>query len=179
LRLTSKEAAYISVSAALIYIGTSIAIPMPKPLGVWHFGDIFTFIVCVLFGPIVGGFASGIGPMLFDVWNPLWGSVFIVYAPATLVIRGIMGVILGSLRTVFRRHVYVSEVFAMAVAVSVKNFGYFFYDYYLYGAVAFLDLVTFFPMSALFVAITIPILATVRKVLGIQYLIQPSAKKGD
>jgi len=39
-KITSKEAAYISVMAALIYVVTSIAIPMPRPLGIWHFVDI-------------------------------------------------------------------------------------------------------------------------------------------
>jgi uncharacterized membrane protein len=78
LKITSKEAAYISVMAALIYVATSIAIPMPKPLGIWHFGDIMTFITGILFGPVVGLFASAIGPTLFDIWNPLHGSGYVV-----------------------------------------------------------------------------------------------------
>ena len=75
LRVAPKEAAYISTLAALIYITTSIAIPMPRPLGIWYFGDIMTFIVGIFFGPIVGLFASAIGPTLFDIWNPLHGRI--------------------------------------------------------------------------------------------------------
>ena len=66
LKITSKEAAYISVMAALIYVATSIAIPMPKPLGIWHFGDMMTFITGILFGPVVALFASAISVLLQD-----------------------------------------------------------------------------------------------------------------
>ena len=170
-KITSKEAAFIAVMAALIYVATSIAIPMPRPLGIWHFGDIMTFIVGILFGPIVALFASAIGPTLFDIWNPIHGSGYVVYAPATLIIRGLMGWILGTLRGVFKEKRQFSEIVAMVVAVTVKNFGYFFYDYYLYGPVAYLDLITFFPMDALYILVTIPLLKTLRRLINRDYII--------
>lgn len=170
-KITSKEAAFISVMAALIYVATSIAIPMPRPLGIWHFGDIMTFITGILFGPIVALFASAIGPTLFDIWNPVHGSAYVVYAPATLIIRGSMGWILGTLRAVFKGKRQISEIVAMVVAVTVKNFGYFFYDYYLYGPVAYLDLITFFPMDALYILVTIPLLKTLRRLINRDYII--------
>jgi uncharacterized membrane protein len=171
LEITSGEAAYISVMSALIYIATSIAVPMPRPLGIWHFGDIMTFTTGILFGPVVSLFASAIGPALFDVWNPLHGSIYVVYAPATLVIRGFMGWILGSLRSAFRTKPHASEILAMAVAITEKNIGYFLYDYYLYGPVAYLDLVTFFPMDALYVVLTVPLIAALRRLLGRMYIV--------
>src|SRR4030042_1627684 len=109
-KITSQEAAFISVMAALIYVATSIAIPMPRPLGIWHFGDIMTFITGILF-------------------------------------------------------------VAMVLAVTVKNFGYFFYDYYLYGPVAYLDLITFFPADALYILVTIPLLKTLRRLINRDYII--------
>lgn len=171
LKVTSRETAYISVMAASIYIATSIAVPMPRPLGIWHFGDVITFITGILFGPVVAMFASAIGPTLFDIWNPLHGSAYVVYAPATLVIRGFMGWILGSLRGVLKGKPRSSEILAMAVAVTAKNIGYFLYDYYLYGPVAYLDLITFFPMDALYIIVTIPVLAALRRLLGTEYII--------
>ncbi|MBS7623792.1 ECF transporter S component [Candidatus Bathyarchaeota archaeon] len=173
LKITSREAAYISVMAASIYVATSIAVPMPRPLGIWHFGDVITFITGILFGPIVALLASAIGPTLFDVWNPLHGSSYIVYAPATLVIRGFMGWILGSLRGVFRGKPRSSEILAMVAAVTEKNIGYFLYDYYLYGPVAYLDLVTFFPMDALYIILTVPLLTALRRLLGRMYIVPP------
>lgn len=177
LKIKPKEAAYISAMAALIYISTSIAVPMPRPLGIWHFGDIITFITAILFGPFVGLFASAIGPTLFDIWNPLYGGSYAIYAPATLVIRGAMGWILGSLRGSLRGKPRSSEVLAMAVAVTVKNVGYFLYDYYLFGPVAYLDLITFFPMAVLYILVTIPLLKTLRKLLNMEYIV-PLREKG-
>jgi uncharacterized membrane protein len=170
-KVTSRQAAFISVMAAFIYVATSIAVPMPRPLGVWHFGDVMTFITGILFGPVVALFASAIGPTLFDVWSPLHGSAYVVYAPATLVIRGFMGWMLGSLRSVLKGKPRFSEILAMAIAVTVKNTGYFVYDYYLYGPVAYLDLITFFPMDALYIIVTVPVLAALRRLLGTEYII--------
>jgi hypothetical protein len=82
-----------------------------------------------------------------------------------------MGWILGSLRAVFRNKRQISEILAMVVAVTVKNFGYFFYDYYLYGPVAYLDLVTFFPVDALYILVTIPLLKTLRRLINRDYII--------
>jgi len=172
-KLGTQRVAYGAVMAALIYLGTSIAVPMPRPLGVWHFGDIVTFIVCILFGPVVGGLSSAIGPTLFDVWNPLYGSQYIYYAPATLVIRGCMGVLLGSIRALGGRNSRMWEAAAMAIAVAEKNLGYFLYDLSLFGmGVALLDL-TFFPVDALFIIVTVPLIYAIRKSLGKTYVISP------
>jgi len=178
-RLGAREVAYSAVMAALIYVGTSIAIPMPRPLGIWHFGDIITFIVCILFGPVVGGLSSAIGPTFFDLWNPLYGSQYMYYAPATLVIRGCMGVLLGSIRALVRGKVKAWEVVAMAIAVTEKNFGYFAYDLSLFGlGVALFDL-TFFPMDAIFIVVTLPILYALRSRLGRMYIIPPKSLEGQ
>ncbi|MCS7369032.1 MAG: ECF transporter S component [archaeon GBS-70-058] len=162
----------ISASAfatALVYVMTCIAVPMPKPLGVWHAGDIASFISSILFGPIVGGFACGVGAALFDIWNPLYQSSFIIWAPATLIIRGIMGFMLGKLRRIIPSRPRLSEVLAMIISHVWKNFAYFAYDYYLFGPVAYLDLLTFFPLSAIDIAITVPLLAVIRKSIGKEY----------
>jgi len=144
---------------------------MPKPLGVWHIGDIASFIVAILFGPLIGAFACGVGPMLFDIWNPLWGSSFIIWAPATLIIRGFMGFLLGKMRKIIPGKPRYSEIISMVVASIQKNICYFLYDYMLFGAVAYLDLITFFPLSALDIIIVIPLLALIRKILKVEYVI--------
>jgi uncharacterized membrane protein len=43
-RSSSKVIAIMSVMTALVYAMTAISIPMPKPLGVWHLGDIASFV---------------------------------------------------------------------------------------------------------------------------------------
>lgn len=179
MRVSAKHVAYAGVSAALVYIATSISIPMPPPLGVWHLGDIASLIVAILFGPYIGAFACGVGAMLFDVYNPLWGSQFIVWAPATIVIRGVLGLLVGFLRSVISRYPKYSEIIAMAIGVTEKNFGYFLYDFMLFGPVAYMDLVTFFPLDAVSIVVTIPLLAAIRASLRVQYLIPPPLWKGS
>jgi uncharacterized membrane protein len=168
---TSKIVALTSVMTALVYATTCISVPMPKPLGVWHIGDIASFVVAFLCGPLIGAFACGVGAMLFDVWNPLWGGAFVSWAPATIVIRGFMGFLLGKLRRIFPERPMLSELVAMILAATQKNFCYFLYDYVISGPAAFLDLVTFFPLSAVDIIVTIPLLVSVRKTLKIEYLV--------
>lgn len=169
-RFTSMMIASAGIMAAFVYAMTSISVSMPKPLGVWHMGDIASFIVAILYGPFVGAFACGVGAMIFDIWNPLWGSSYITYAPATLVIRGLMGFLLGTLRRTIPAKSRTSELIAMVIASVEKNISYFIYDYALLGSVAYMDL-TFFPLSALDIAITIPLLISLRKALKIEYVI--------
>lgn len=168
---SSKIVALASVMTALVYAATSISIPMPQPLGVWHIGDIASFIVAFLCGPLIGAFSCGVGAMLFDVWNPLWGGAYISWAPATILIRGFMGFMLGKLRRILPKRPMLSELIAMILAATQKNICYFLYDYVIRGPAAFLDLVTFFPLSAIDIVITIPLLISVRKALKTDYLV--------
>lgn len=167
----STIVALTSVMTALVYVATCISVPMPQPLGVWHIGDIASFVVAFLCGPLTGAFACGVGAMLFDAWNPLWGGAFVSWAPATIVIRGFMGFMLGKLRRIFPKRPMLSELIAMILAAIQKNICYFLYDYVIRGPAAYLDLVTFFPLSAISIIITIPLLASIRKALKIDYLV--------
>lgn len=167
----SKYVAYTGMLTALVYVMTSIAVPMPKPLGVWHMGDVASFIASILFGPKIGAFACGVGAMLFDVWNPLYQSAFIQWAPATIFIRGVMGFIIGYFRDKITSNRRASEVIAMALSHVWKNFAYFLYDYMLFGPVAFLDLATFFPLSVIDILVSLPLIAGVRRALNIEYVV--------
>lgn len=167
----SRRMSFLGIATALVYVATSISTPMPKPLGVWHMGDIASFIIAILFGPFIGALACGVGAMLFDIWNPLWGSSYIMWAPATLVIRGIMGFLAGKMRRIMPKKPRFSELVAMAVASTQKNLCYFLYDYTLFGPAAILDLVTFFPKSAITIAVVIPLLSSIRRILRVEYII--------
>lgn len=166
----SKIIAFMSVFTALVYITTSISIAMPPPLGVWHMGNLISFLSAILCGPTVGAFACAVGAALFDFWNPLHGSRFVVYVPATLVIRGSMGFIIGKIA-------YNKEPPTKWVALAVifghiwKNIGYTLYDYYLYGALAFFDLWTLSIKSIFEIVLTFVVLSAVRRALGRNYLL--------
>ncbi|MCS7385302.1 MAG: ECF transporter S component [archaeon GB-1867-005] len=167
----AKVIAYTAAMTALVYVMTCIAVPMPKPLGVWHLGDVASFIAAIMFGPKIGAFACGVGAALFDVWNPMYQSAFIQWAPATIVIRGIMGFILGKMRRIISNKPRTSELLAMIISHIWKNTAYFLYDYWLLGPVAYLDLITFFPLSAVDIIVTIPLMAAIRKAMRVEYVV--------
>jgi uncharacterized membrane protein len=168
---TSKKVALMSVFTALVYITTSISVPMPSPLGVWHMGNLVGFLAAILCGPNIGAFVCGVGAGLFDLWNPLWGSRFIIYFPGTILIRGSMGYLIG--RIAYGRTDYVKYSIAAVLFGHVwKNVGYFLYDYMLYGAAAFLDLTSLSVKSVFEVILTLAVLAAVRRKIGVTYLIE-------
>lgn len=82
-----------ALSIALVFVATSsISIYIPATRGYFNLGDSMVFLTAILFGPIVGGVAGGIGSMLSDVFLG-----YTVYAPATLVVKGVEGFITGKL----------------------------------------------------------------------------------
>lgn len=166
----SRMVSLTAMSTAIVYVATSISLKMPPPLGAWHMGDVGSFIVALMFGPTVGAFACGVGAMLFDVWNPFWGSSFISWAPATLIIRSIMGYILGRYSNLFKNNRLYSDVAVMAASQVWKNLGYFAYDYFTRGAAAWIDIFTFFPLSVVSIALAVPLLTAVRKAFNAERL---------
>ncbi|MEM0084265.1 MAG: ECF transporter S component [Candidatus Methanomethylicia archaeon] len=66
--------------------------------GYFNFGEIGVYISALLFGPIVGGVAGGLGSALADIFTG-----YFWYAPGTLVIKGLEGFIVGLLNCLFRR----------------------------------------------------------------------------
>jgi hypothetical protein len=64
-----------------------------------------------------------------------------------------------------------SGLLSMIVGHVEKNIGYFLYDYYLFGAVSILDLLTLFPKSIVEIVITSGLLVSIRRILKRDYLI--------
>ncbi len=83
-----------AVTTALVLIVTYFAsVPLPATQGqVFDGGDIMIFITSMTFGPIIGGFAGGVGSGLSDA---LHGYSY--FAPFTLVIKGSEGLVAGYL----------------------------------------------------------------------------------
>ena len=77
----------VGIFIALNFVVTYwIQIPIPATGGYINIGDVAVMFTALLFGPIIGGIAGGVGPMLADAFSP-----WVIYAPATLVIKGIEG----------------------------------------------------------------------------------------
>ena len=139
-----------TVSTALIALMTCIMFPMPKPLGYVNLGEIAIFLSAILFGPFIGAFSGGVGSMIADI-----ALGYHVYAPATLLIKGFEGFIVGYLRKI-------NEIVAMLIGSASMIFGYFLFDYILYGPVAWLDLI-FFAASLIRISISYLILKALKK----------------
>lgn len=58
--------------------------------GLIHLGNIAMFSIAIKYGKKYGALSGGIGMMLFDLF-----SAWFVWAPATLIVRGLMGYVIG------------------------------------------------------------------------------------
>ena len=77
--LTVRNITLIGVLAACVFVLTKfISIPIPTPLGktALSVGNAMCVLSALLFGPAIGGLASGIGNALVDLSDPAWAPEF-------------------------------------------------------------------------------------------------------
>ena len=92
-QLGTRQIAAIAVMAALTAVATiSFAIPFPATGGYFNLGDTIVVVTSLLFGPIVGAIAGGIGSGLAD----FMGGWMLFVVPTTI-IKGFEGFIVGYL----------------------------------------------------------------------------------
>jgi hypothetical protein len=82
-----------------------------------------------------------------------------------------MGYGLGRYRRMFGDNTLYSDVAIMALSQVWKNLAYFAYDYSLRGAAAWLDIVTFFPLSAVSILVALPILSALRNAFNVEHIV--------
>jgi uncharacterized membrane protein len=91
--LSPKRISLLALFCALVVIATLVVrIPIPATGGYFNLGDTIIFIASILLGPVFGMIAGGVGSALADVIGG-----FFQYAPWTLVIKGIEGLVAGLL----------------------------------------------------------------------------------
>jgi uncharacterized membrane protein len=85
--------AITAVFTSLVAVATMVfSIYVPTTKGFFNIGETMVYITALLFGPLIGSFAGGVGSMVADI---LLGYPY--YAPATLVIKACEGGIVGFL----------------------------------------------------------------------------------
>lgn len=119
----------IATLCALVSVVTiSIAIPIPNLSGAYvNAGDAIVYTCAYMLGGAWGALAAGIGSVAADL---ILGSL--IYAPATLFIKGLMAFIAGYLM----KHgggSFKSRLGALALGGAVMPLGYFLYESFLYG----------------------------------------------
>ena len=126
----TKKIVMAALIAALACVATMI-IKIPSPLkGYLNLGDCIVLVAGWMLSPAYGFLAAGLGSALADIL-----SGYVVYAPATFVIKGLMALIafygfkllhnkIGNLQ---------SKIIAGIFAEIVMIFGYFVFEGFLYG----------------------------------------------
>jgi len=120
---------YTAMMIALVFIATIVfSLYIPATEGFFNIGEAGVYIAAVTGGWFVGAVAGGIGSMLADLYLG-----YGVYAPATLVIKGLEGLIVGYLSAVFERR-FLSGLYKMLgisigllVGVGLASLGNIFY----------------------------------------------------
>mgnify|MGYP003296955684 CR=1 FL=1 len=82
-----------ALGIALTFVATAfinIRLPIAANGGLIHLGNVVLFVMATLFGKKIGAISAGVGMALFD----LMGG-WVLWAPFTLVIVGLMGFVVG------------------------------------------------------------------------------------
>jgi uncharacterized membrane protein len=115
--MKTRDLTITALLIALTAVATLVVrIPIPATQGYLNFGDSMVYISALLFGPLIGLLAGGLGSALAD----LFGG-FSQFAPYTLVIKGLEGFLVGAIswRLAKRPAPTVGSVLTAAVAILV------------------------------------------------------------
>ena len=107
-----------AMMAALVTVSTYvIQIPVPATNGYINIGDVMVFTSALVFGPLVGGIAGGLGSSLADILGGYWPFV-----PVTFVVKGLEGLVSGLISD--SRHVTKDTLAVLAGGIIMIS-GYF------------------------------------------------------
>ncbi len=118
-----------ALTSGLVLVITYFASVTLTPQGqVFDAGDIMIFITAFTFGPVVGGFAGGLGSGVSD-----FAHGYVYFAPFTAIIKGAEGFIAGyiSQKTIRGQELRLGWLAGSIVMVA----GYFAAEYYFIGLV--------------------------------------------
>jgi uncharacterized membrane protein len=123
---------YTAMAIAMVTLATMV-IRIPTLKGYVNFGDILIFTTASLIGRRTGFIAGGVGSAIADIL-----SGYAIYAPGTFIIKGIEGFICGSLvrKNEEGRINLPSLIISTLVSAVWLVFGYFMYEYLIFGIAA-------------------------------------------
>ena len=132
---STRKLVYCAAFAALCCLTTYLlAFPFPGGVGYFNVGDIIVLLAGWCLGPWLGGIAAGVGSALADMM-----SGYMLYSPATLLIKGGVAVIayfLWRLPRLFLKKEKIDVLFRVLASIVAELFmvlGYFLYETFLYG----------------------------------------------
>jgi uncharacterized membrane protein len=123
----------IAIFAALVFVVTSQIPPIPIPAtsGYFNIGETTIYIASLIFGPLVGALAGGLGSALSDAFLG-----FGLFAPGTFFIKGGEGLIVGFLNITLRKRIS-NLTLCATISIVVGGLemvaGYFLYEQFVIG----------------------------------------------
>lgn len=126
----TKKIVLSALLAALTCVAT-IIIKIPSPLkGYLNLGDCVVLLAGWMLSPVYGFLAAGLGSALADLF-----SGYVVYAPATFVIKGLMALIAYFGFKVLHKKLgnLTSRIISGIAAEAAMIIGYFVFEGFLYG----------------------------------------------
>jgi len=161
----TREIAVIAVMGALTTIATSqFVIPFPPTRGYFNLGDVVVVTTGLLFGPVVGGLAGGIGSGLAD----LLGG-WMQYIIPTIITKGFEGFAVGYIAGKPENRTLSRNMLAWIIGAIILISGYFITEAFFLGyglPAAAAEAVTINVPQAIVSALGIPISIAIRKRLG-------------
>jgi uncharacterized membrane protein len=131
---SSLRIASIAVLAALTFvIGFFVRFPIPATEGTFTLVDLGIFFAAYAFGPFTAAIAGGAGSAIFDIV-----SGYAHYAPITLVVHGLEGLIAGLIASAGYRKPREALLWVIAglCGAAVVIGGYFLSQVLLFGGIA-------------------------------------------
>lgn len=124
MKMTTKELCIQGLLTALVTVCTMVfQIPVSATQGYIHLGDSMILLIGVFFGWRYGMVAGGVGSALADLL-----SGYAHWAPFTLIIKGVMGLIIGLVSDFAGRQekfFTVRNLLAAVAGIAWMVFGYF------------------------------------------------------
>lgn len=127
---TTQKIVMAALLAALVCVATMI-IKIPSPLkGYLNLGDCVVLIAGWMLSPTYGFLAAGLGSALADLF-----SGYVVYAPATFIIKGAMALIAFYGFKLLHKRLgdLPSRIISGTVAEIIMILGYFVFEGFMYG----------------------------------------------
>ena len=145
-RSKTKKLAFGALISAMVTVATILSVPVPGFRLYFNLGEGIIYTIAILMGPSYGAICGGLGASIADLilGYPLW-------APATLIIKGLEGYIVGRLAPRNR-------ILAMLAGATIMSISYSAIAGLLYGKEAIpIELMTDITQTGIGMIVAIPL----------------------
>ena len=132
-KFSTKDLVETALLTTLVFVATAfinIRLPILSSGGLVHLGNVILFAAAILFGKKKGAIAGAVGMAIFDL-----SSGWALWAPFTLVVRGIMGYVVGTIAYSNNKNGdnFLINILAVFVSGIWMIIGYYITEVILYG----------------------------------------------